>query len=127
MIAAQSAAGTPFRAQQMHVGAGRLMKFSQLPYGKTDINNAADVSMDFVTGGSERYARASWAEHARLWHAHQDYQRGLYYFLQTDPRVPEDIRDDLTLWGLPRDEFLDTQGWRRNSTCARPGAWSEPM
>ena len=67
--------------------------------------------MDFVTGGSERYAKASWAERARLWHAHEDYQRGLYHFLQTDPRVAEDIRADLALWGLPRDEFQDTQGW----------------
>jgi hypothetical protein len=30
-----------------------------LPNGKTDINNAAAVSMDFVTGGAERYAKAS--------------------------------------------------------------------
>jgi hypothetical protein len=111
-LAAQSAAGTPFRAVQMHSGSNeRLLKFSKLPNGKTDVNNAGDVSMDFVTGGSERYAKASWAERAQLWHAHEDYQRGLYYFLQTDPRVAEDIRADLALWGLARDEFLDTQGW----------------
>jgi hypothetical protein len=112
MLAAQSAAGHPFRAEQMHMpGMGRLLKFSVLPNGKTDINNAAPVSMDFVTGGAERYAKASWAERADLWHAHEDYQRGLYYFLQNDPRVAPDIRADLALWGLPRDEFRDTQGW----------------
>jgi hypothetical protein len=94
-------------------GTGRLLKFSNLPNGKTDVNNAAAVSMDFVTGGAERYAKASWTERARLWHAHEDYQRGLYYFLQTDPRVAEDIRADLALWGLPCDEFQDTQGWPR--------------
>jgi hypothetical protein len=82
-----------------------------LPNGKTDINNAAAVSMDFVTGGAERYAKASSAERADLWHAHEDYQRGLYYFLQNDPRVAPNIRADLALWGLPRDEFRDTQGW----------------
>jgi hypothetical protein len=111
MLAAQAAAGRPFRAKQMHSGRPRLLKFSVLPNGKTDINNAADVSMDFVTGGSERYAKASWAERAHLWHAHEDYQRGLLYFLRTDPRVPEDIRTDLAQWGLPRDEFQDTRGW----------------
>ena len=113
MIAAQAAAGKPFRAEQMHrsSSSARLLKFCVLPNGKTDINNAADVSMDFVTGGAERYAKASWAERARLWHAHEDYQRGLFHFLHTDPRVPEDIRADLAQWGLPRDEFQDTQGW----------------
>lgn len=111
MIAAQAASENPFRAQQMHTSTERLLKFSNLPNGKTDVNNAAAVSMDFVTGGAERYAKANWAERAHLWHAHEDYQRGLYYFLQTDPRVPEDIRADLALWGLARDEFRDTQGW----------------
>jgi hypothetical protein len=112
MLAAQSKAGKPFQARQMHSGGNeRLLKFSALPNGKTDVNNAGDVSFDFVTGGSERYADATWAERRRLWHAHEDYQRGLYYFLQTDPRVPEDIRADLALWGLASDEFIDTQGW----------------
>ncbi|MGI4830605.1 MAG: FAD-dependent oxidoreductase, partial [Janthinobacterium lividum] len=112
MIAAQAAAKTPFAAEQMHTaGKERLLKFSRLPHGKTDVNNASFVSMDFVNGGSERYAEGTWAERAQLWHAHEDYQRGIYYFLRTDPRVPEDIRADLTLWGLPRDEFKDTRGW----------------
>jgi hypothetical protein len=111
MLNAQSAIGEPFRAEQMHTGKERLLKFSILPNGKTDVNNAAEVSMDFVTGGAERYADASWRERASLWHAHEDYQRGLYYFLPTDPRVSADIRADLALWGLPCDEFRDTQGW----------------
>jgi FAD dependent oxidoreductase len=111
MLAAQAAAGKPFKGAQMHSGNWRLLKFCELPNGKTDVNNAGEISMDFVNGDAERYARGSWAERARLWHAHEDYQRGLYYFLQNDPRVPEDIRADLALWGLPRDEFRDTNGW----------------
>lgn len=112
MLAAYARLGNPFRAEQMHArGKERLLKFSVLPNGKTDVNNAGAISMDFVNGGAEKYARASWAERADLWHAHEDYQRGFYYFLQTDPRVPESIRADLAQWGLPRDEFRDTQGW----------------
>jgi hypothetical protein len=111
-LRAQAAAGNPVRATQMHEpGKERLLKFSVLPNGKTDVNNSGPVSMDFVNGGSERYANASWRERAALWHAHEDYQRGLLHFLQTDPRVAEDIRADLRQWGLPRDEFRDTRGW----------------
>ena len=43
MLSAQSGAGKPFRAVQMHSGNGRLFKFSVLPNGKTDVNNAADI------------------------------------------------------------------------------------
>jgi hypothetical protein len=111
MFAAYAAMGAPFRANQMHQTGWRLLKFCALPNGKTDINNAGNISMDLVNGGAERYAKASWAERSAIWHAHEDYQRGLYYFLLTDPRVPEDIRTDLALWGLPRDEFRDTNGW----------------
>jgi hypothetical protein len=112
MFAAYASMGDPFGAEQMHSpGKERLLKFSALPNGKTDVNNAGTISMDFVNGGAERYAKASWAERTEIWHAHEEYQRGLYYFLQTDPRIPASIRADLTLWGLPREEFRDTQGW----------------
>jgi hypothetical protein len=111
-LEAYSAGGNPILAKQIHSrGIGRLIKISILPNGKTDVNNSGPISMDFINGGAERYANASWEERARIWHAHEDYQRGLLYFLQTDPRVAPDIRSDLKQWGLPRDEFKDTRGW----------------
>jgi len=92
-------------------GHARLLKITKLVRGKTDVNNAGSISMDYVTGGSERYAEATWAERAQLWHAHEDYQRGFLYFLRTDARLPEWLRNDVASWGLPRDEFKDTGGW----------------
>lgn len=79
--------------------------------GKTDVNNAGFISTDFVTGGAERYANATWSERARLWHAHEDYQRGLIYYLRTEERLPEWLRQEMALWGLPKDEFTDNGGW----------------
>jgi len=110
-LAALAAGKHPIEPADFHRSPWRLLKISPLPKGKTDVNNAGLISMDFVTGQSERYAGASWAERAKLWHAHEDYQRGFLYFLRTDERVPEGIRTEVAKWGLPRDEFRDTGGW----------------
>jgi hypothetical protein len=111
-LAALKAAGEPLLPEQMHrIPSPRFLKISHLPNGKTDVNNQGPVSMDYVTGGAELYAAASWARRAAMWHAHEDYQRGFLYFVRTDPRVDAAVRNDIAQWGLPRDEFKDTGGW----------------
>ena len=89
----------------------RLLKITRLLKGKTDVNNATGISTDFVTGGAERYARADWAERSRIWQAHEDYQRGLFFFLRTNERLPAWLPSEMAPWGLARDEFQDTGGW----------------
>ena len=44
---------------------------------------------------------------------HERYIRGYLHFLATSPRVPENIRAEMRLWGPCRDEFTDTGGWPR--------------
>jgi hypothetical protein len=99
--------------QERRYSAPRLLKITNLLRGKTDVNNGAggSISMDHVTGGAERYANATWAERSKIWRAHEDYQRGFLYFLRTDERLPEWLRKEIALWGLPKDEFLDSGGW----------------
>jgi hypothetical protein len=111
LLASYAASGKPVTPRDFHASPWRILKISPLPRGKTDVNNAGYVSMDFVGGQSERYAAATWPERANVWHAHEDYQRGLLYFLRTDQRVSAEIRTEVAKWGLPRDEFKDTAGW----------------
>jgi len=90
----------------------RLLKITRLMRGKTDVNSGScGISMDFINGGAERYATGTWAERAKIWRAHEDYQRGYLYFLRTDDRLPEWLRKEMSPWGLPKDEFHDTGGW----------------
>jgi hypothetical protein len=42
---------------------------------------------------------------------HRDYIAGLFYFLATDPQVPEVLRREMNQWGLCRDEFTDNDNW----------------
>ena len=62
-------------------------------------------------GISQRYAGGDYAEKARVWKQHQDYLRGLYEFMRTDPRVPQFYRDEIGKLGLDGRVHADTQGW----------------
>jgi hypothetical protein len=83
---------------------------SRMPNGKTDWNNRGGFSTDFI-GRNWNYPEADYARRATIWKEHEHYQKGLLYFIATDPRVPEPIRSEMQSWGYCRDEFLDTGGW----------------
>ena len=82
---------------------------SPMPNGKTDTNNRLGFSTDFI-GGSWNWAEASYAERAKIFQAHLDYQRGLMWTLANHPRVPERMRYVFSRWGTCKDEFLDGPG-----------------
>ena len=96
---------------QRKYAAPRLLKITNLMRGKTDVNNATWVSTDFIGGGAERYANATWAERSKIWRAHEDYHRGFFYYLRTEERLPAWLHDEIALWGLAKDEFTDSGGW----------------
>lgn len=89
---------------------GDLMHIQHMPNGKTDINNNGAFSTDFI-GGNYDYPNATHVQRGKIRQAHEDYTRGFFHFLATDPRLPEDIRKDMQSWGLCRDEFADNAGW----------------
>jgi hypothetical protein len=77
---------------------------------KTDINNNGAFSTDYI-GMNHNYPDADYETRDKIWREHLHYIAGLFTFLTTDPRVPEDIRRDIAEWGLCKDEFIDTGGW----------------
>jgi hypothetical protein len=85
-------------------------KFDLLPNRKTDTNNHGPFSTDYI-GKNYDYPTASYARRAELNQAHKDYQMGLMYFLQNDPRVPSDVQSRMKEWGLAKDEFKANGGW----------------
>jgi hypothetical protein len=87
-----------------------LFIVSRMPRGKTDINNRNAVSSDFI-GGNYDYPDADYATRGKIWREHVHYQQGLLYFYATSPRVPEKLRQEVSSWGMCKDEFADTGGW----------------
>ncbi len=85
-------------------------KFDPAPNHKTDTNNHGSFSTDNI-GMNYDYPEASYERRAEILKEHQTYQKGYFWFLCNDPRVPEDVRKRMSAWGLPKDEFQATGGW----------------
>jgi hypothetical protein len=83
---------------------------TRMPNGKTDTNNHGAVSSDNI-GYNHAYPDADYATREKIVAEHRTYQQGMMWFLANDERVPEEIRREVSTWGLPRDEFLDNGGW----------------
>ena len=85
-------------------------KFDMIPNLKTDTNNHGPFSSDFI-GENYDYPEASYERRKEIIAEHIRYQQGLYYFTANDPRVPEDVRNAMSQWGLAKDEFVETGHW----------------
>lgn len=85
-------------------------KFDPVPNGKTDTNNHGPFSTDNI-GMNYLYPEASYAKRREIILEHELYQKGYFYFLCNDPRVPEDIRKKMSTWGLAKDEFQSNGNW----------------
>lgn len=84
--------------------------FSHMPNHKTDINNNGGFSSDMI-GMNHNYPEASYEEREKIIEAHRSYTFGLLWFLGHDERVPEQIRNEMLRWGLPKDEYVEYGHW----------------
>lgn len=84
--------------------------WSHMPNHKTDINNRGAFSTDYI-GMNHAYPEASREEREEILKAHKDYTLGLLYFYGHDERVPEELREQMLRWGLPKDEYVRTGHW----------------
>ncbi len=85
-------------------------KYDLIPNRKTDTNNHGPFSTDYI-GKNYDYPEASYERRRAIIRDHEEYQKGLMYFLQNDPRVPTDVHTRMQQWGLAKDEFRDNGGW----------------
>jgi hypothetical protein len=86
------------------VGLGRI------PNDKVDLNSDGPVSTN-LPGAAQDYLAGDEAARSRIAGEHRDWAQGLLHFLATDRRLDARLRREAAAWGLPRDEFLDTDHW----------------
>jgi len=87
-----------------------LLIISPLPNGKTDVNNYGGFSTDFI-GENWSYPEADYETREKIKKAHEDYQKGLFYYIGHNERIPESIRNEMLEYGYCKDEFTDNGGW----------------
>lgn len=84
--------------------------WSPMPGRKTDVNNRSAFSTDMI-GMNYDYPEACWERRQEIIQAHKDYTLGLLYFTAHDERIPAVIREFVAKWGLPKDEYEETDHW----------------
>jgi hypothetical protein len=79
--------------------------WSRMPNRKTDINNRGGFSTDMI-GMNYGWPEGSFEQRKKIFEAHVSYTKGLLYFFKTDKRVPEELREFVSNWGYPKDEYV---------------------
>lgn len=85
-------------------------KFDPIPNAKTDTNNHGPFSTDNI-GFNYDYPEASDKRRREIFLEHENYQKGWFYFVANDERVPAEVRLEMQKWGLAADEFQETGNW----------------
>jgi hypothetical protein len=88
-------------------------KYDPIPNLKTDVNNHGPFSFDNI-GMNWDYPEASYERRKEIINEHISYQKGLLYFMTTDLRLPEWVRETMKKWGFSKDEFSDNGYWPYN-------------
>lgn len=95
------------------IEAGHLQffgKFDPIQNTKVDNNNFGPVSTDLI-GGSDAWPEATYAAREGIFQRHVSWQSGWYYYLATEPDVPDSVRLRMAGYGFCMDEFPLTGGW----------------
>lgn len=101
-------------AQRIGLGWKHILKsylfISFMPNGKTDVNNMGPFSTDFI-GENWGYIDADFVTRQQIAKAHENYIKGLLFFLGNDSSVPVELRNEMKSWGYTKDEFTDNGGF----------------
>ncbi|MBI1357963.1 MAG: FAD-dependent oxidoreductase [Acidobacteria bacterium] len=89
-----------------------VLKVRRIPNAKADFNDnfhtpislsIENVNHPWPTGGPQ--VRQEIFDH------YKSYSLGLFWFLANDEELPADWREEMSRWGLPRDEYADSGHW----------------
>lgn len=99
-----------FPKMDPHINNFLLINWGMMPENKYDVNNRGPLSTDMI-GMNYDYPEGDYETRARIWKEHEDYTKGLLYFLTHDERVPKKLRDKVNTLGWAKDEFVDNDNF----------------
>jgi hypothetical protein len=77
---------------------------------KVDWNSMHAIGSDYASVNWE-YPEASYQRRREIEAAHETYIRGHLWTLSNNPRVPANIRREVSVYGFPKDEFTANGSW----------------
>lgn len=91
-----------------------ILNIEPIPNNKSDTNNMPKsmISTDLPEENYD-YPEASYEEREKIIERHKQYTLGLLYFLQNDPEMPEELRNECREWGFAKDEFVNNDNFPR--------------
>lgn len=93
----------------LDVHAGRLLGLEpNLPHGKCDGNSLGPFSLSVLDTSAWSYPDADPVERERIRLHHLHHAQDFLWWLTHDDGVPAAVRAEMSRWGLPADEFADT-------------------
>lgn len=99
-----------YLAKQPSKDLWAFLKMDLMPNSKTDINNNGPFSTDMI-GMNYAYPNADYKTRAAIIKQHEDYTKGLLYFIGHDTRMPGHLRKQMLKWGYPKDEYTNNGNW----------------
>ena len=91
-------------------GLHNFLDVNWMPHHKTDINNNGPFSTDMI-GMNDDYPEADYDRRETIRREHEEYVKGLLYFLGHDKRVPARVRNEILPLGYPKDEYQQDNHW----------------
>lgn len=88
-----------------------VLKVRPIANQKADFNDIPQAFSLALENINQPWVEGDAAVRQRVFDQYKKHSLGLFYFLANDPVVPEEIRRQMKEWGLPKDEYRDTDNW----------------
>ena len=86
-----------------------IIRLAPIPNGKYNGNNRPIVRSLDLPEANTAYPDGDERTRAAIRQQYEDYMTGLLWFVQNDPELSEELREEARTWGFCRDEFADNR------------------
>jgi len=85
-----------------------VIQILEIPNQKANLNDrhSSDTESFMLYNETDRWPEASHEKRQELKALAEFKAKSYFYFLSHDPRVPGQVREEMLLWGYPKDEFI---------------------
>jgi hypothetical protein len=101
----------PFHHRFLLYPLREMVALDHLFHGHALPNRKRSWNATNLTGAGKRYPSANPSERREIERRHREHALGLMWFLQNDPAMPADLREQARAWGLAKDEFSATDNF----------------